>query len=79
MEKIQGMAAAMLDFAAEYAAKHEIDNNETITALAHTYVIYGFAVKLEGSSDEELKAAMIECVTASADHMMEMSADAEKA
>lgn len=79
MEKIQGMAAAMLDFAAEYAAKHEIDNHETMSALAHTYVIYGFIVKKDDADQQVLKAAMIECVTASVDHMIEVSADAEKA
>jgi len=79
MEKTRGLAEAMLDFAAEYAAKHELDNNETMSALAHTYVIYGFAVKKDDADPQVFKTAMIECVTASLDRMMEVKADAEEA
>ena len=72
MDKVQGMAAAMLDFAAEYAAKHDLSNNETMNALAHTYVIYGFAVKKDDTSGEVMKAALVDCLVASADHMIEV-------
>ena len=79
MEKIRGLAAATLDFVTEYAHTNGMNNTEIMNALAHIYVIYGFAVKLEGSSDEGLKTALVDCVVASVDHMIEVSADAEKA
>lgn len=72
MEKVQGLAAATLTFVTDYAHENGITNQEIMNALAHIYVIYGFTVKLDDSSDEQMKAALIEAVTASADHMMTM-------
>ena len=71
MEKVQGLAAATLTLVTDYAVEHGLTNNEIMNALAHVYVIYGFTVKTDDSSSEELKAAMIAAVSASADHMAE--------
>ena len=78
MEKIMDMSAAMLDFVSNYADDNGVSSAEALASLAHTYVIYGFAVKKDDTSGEVLKAAMVDCLVASADHMMEMKTD-EKA
>ena len=78
MEKIQEMVAAMCDAATAYGAENGLTVNETITALAHTYVIFGFSVKKEDLSAEAMKDALVECVSASCDNMIEVSANAEK-
>lgn len=70
MEKVQGLAAATLTFVTDYAVEHGLTSQEIMTALAHVYVIYGFTVKTNDSSAEEMKSAMIAAVSASADHMM---------
>lgn len=77
MEKIKGLSAATLDFVTGYAHEHGMTNTEIVNALAHTYVIYGFAVKLEDSSDETMKTALVGCVVAAADHMMTMDRNEE--
>ena len=72
MEKIQSLAAATLNFVTGHAHEHGMTNTEIMNALAHIYVIYGFTVKLEDNSDEQMKATLIEAVAACADHMMTM-------
>lgn len=72
MEKIQGLAAAILNNVTEHAHAHGLSNNEVMNALAHAYVIYGFTVKKDDTSVDELKTALVGCVVASADHMAEV-------
>lgn len=72
MEKIQSLAAATLNFVTDYAHENGMTNQQVMNALAHIYVIYGFTVKLEDSSDETMKTALVGCVVAAADHMMTM-------
>lgn len=69
MEKVQGLAAAILTLVTEHAHTNGLNNNEVMNALAHSYVIYGFTVKIEGGSNEALKEALVGCVAASCDHM----------
>ncbi len=75
MEKIQNMSEALLNFAAEYAATHGVDNNEVLNSLAHTYSIYGFAVKKDDVDGKVLKADLIGCLSASCDRLIEVNDD----
>ena len=79
MEKIQEMVRAMAKAATEYREEHDLTNSDVMNALAHTYVIYGFTVKNENTSDKVLKDALVVLVSSSCDFMMEVSANAEKA
>ncbi len=89
MDKVQAMVAAMCEAAAKYGAEHGMENGDAVTALAHTYVIYGFAVRKKDADQQVVSAALVECVSkscdhmmevnASCDHMMEVNADAEEA
>ena len=78
MEKVQEMVAAMCEAATTYGAEHGLTINEVMNALAHTYVIYGFAVKKDDADQQVFKDALVECVSVSCDHMMEVNTDAEK-
>ena len=77
MEKIQNMSEALLNFAVEYAAAHNVENNDVLNSLAHTYSIYGFSVKRDDVDGEVLKAGLIGCLAASCDHLIEVNDDEE--
>lgn len=79
MDKIQEMVKTMSEAAAKYADKHKLDNNEVMNALAHLYVIYGFAVKKDDVDYLVLKDALVECVEASCNIMMEADSNAQEA
>ena len=79
MEKIQEMVSAISEAAAVYADEHGIENNDVMTALAHVYVICGFALKKNDVDQHVLKDALVGCVSESCDHMIEVSANAEEA
>lgn len=70
MNDVQDMTKALLDFAEAYAAKNGLETADVMTALAHSYVIYGFSVKQDDTSDEKMREALIGFVTSSADHMI---------
>lgn len=78
MEKIMDMSAALLDFVSNYADDNGVSSAEALASLAHTYVIYGFAVKKDDTTNAEMKEFLVGYATLSADHMMEMKTD-EKA
>lgn len=79
MEKIHEMVAAMCTAATAYGAEHDLNLNEVMNALAHTYVIFGFTVKKDDVTPQLMKAALVDCVSESCDHMMGVIADAEEA
>lgn len=70
MNDTRGMTKALLDFAEAYAAEKGLETPDVLTALAHGYVIYGFSVKKDDTSDEKMREALIGFVTSSADHMI---------
>lgn len=70
MNDTQGMTKAVLEFAEAYATKNGLESADVLTALAHSYVIYGFSVKKDDTSDEKMREALIGFVTSSADHMI---------
>ena len=70
MDDKQKMTKALLEFAEAYAAENGLDTADVLTALAHSYVIYGFSVKKDDTSDEKMREALIGFVTSSADHMI---------
>lgn len=71
MDDVQKMTKALLDCAKAYATENGLESGDAMTALAHAYVIYGFAVKKDGTSNDKMRDALIDFVTASADHMVE--------
>jgi hypothetical protein len=79
MDKVQAMVAVMCEAATAYGAENGMENADIVTALAHTYVIYGFAVRKKDADQQVVSAALVECVSKSCDHMMEVKANAEKA
>lgn len=79
MDKVQAMVAAMCEAAATYGAEHGMENGDVMSALAHTYVIYGFAVRKKDADPQVVSAALVECVSKSCDHMMEVKDNAEEA
>lgn len=70
MTNEQTMTKVILDFAEAYAAENSLESADVLTALAHGYVIYGFSVKKDDTSDEKMREALIGFVTSSADHMI---------
>lgn len=79
MEKIHEMVAAISEAAAVYADEHGIENNDVMNALAHVYVIYGFALKKNDVDQQVLKDALVGCVSESCNLMMEALRNAEEA
>ena len=79
MDKVQAMVAAMCEAATAYSAEHDVENVDVMSALAHTYVIYGFAVRKKDADPQVVSAALVECVSKSCDHMMEVKDNAEEA
>ena len=77
MDKIMNMSDALLSFVAQYAEDNGLNNSEVLSSMAHTYVIYGFAVKLDEHSPQSMRDYLVKCVTASADHMIEVSSEQE--
>lgn len=71
MNDAQGMTKALLDYADAYAKENGLESGDVMAALAHGYVIYGFSVKKDGTSNDKMRDALIDFVTASADHMVE--------
>lgn len=72
MEKVQGLAEAITRFVVGYCEENNLGNQEAMNAMAHAYVIFGFVVKKDDASDDVMRDALIGCVTASADHMMQV-------
>lgn len=77
MDKIMNMSEALLSFVAQYAEDNGLNNSEVLSSMAHTYVIYGFAVKLDKNSLQSMRDDLVKFVTASADHMLEVSSEQE--
>lgn len=77
MDKIMNMSDALLSFVAQYAEDNGLNNSEVLSSMSHTYVIYGFAVKKDENSLQSMRDDLVKCVTASADHMVEVSSEQE--
>lgn len=75
MDDVQKMTKALLDCAEAYATENGLESGDAMTALAHAYVIYGFAVKKDDATDQAMRDALIGFVTLSADHMMEATSE----
>lgn len=71
MNDIKKMTKALLDYAEAYATENGLESGDAMASLAQAYVIYGFAVKKDGTSNDKMRDALIGFVTLSADHMME--------
>ena len=77
MDKIMNMSEALLSFVAQYAEDNGLNNSEVLSSMAHTYVIYGFAVRKDDHSLQSMRDDLVKFVTASADHMIEVSSEQE--
>jgi hypothetical protein len=75
MDDTQKMTKALLDFAEAYATENDLDSGDAIAAMAHAYVIYGFALKKDDATDQAMRDALVGFVTLSADHMMEATSE----
>jgi hypothetical protein len=62
MDKINGLTNALAEFVTEYADTHEMTFNDVMNALAHTFVIYGFALKAENVTDDTMEESLVYCV-----------------
>ena len=78
MEKINGLTNAISEFVTEYADKHELTLNDVMNALAHTFVIYGFAFKVPTVTDDTMEESLVYCVEQSIGFLRGLR-DAEKA
>jgi hypothetical protein len=79
MDKIQEMVSAIAEAAAVYADEHGVENNDVMNALAHVYVIYGFALKKNDVDHQVLKDALVRCVEESCDFLKEAYANDQEA
>ena len=78
MEKTNGLTNAISEFVTEYADTNDMTFNEVMNALAHTYVIYGFALKAPNVTDDTMEESLVTCVKQSIGVLRGMR-DAEKA
>jgi hypothetical protein len=62
MDKINGLTNALAEFVTEYCDTHDLTFNEAMNALSHLFVIYGFALKAEGVTDDAMEASLKHCI-----------------
>lgn len=62
MEKINGLTNALAEFVEEYAEVHDLTITEVMNAMAHIYVIYGFALKSDNVTEEQMGTTLVEVV-----------------
>jgi len=62
MEKINGMTNALAEFVTDYCDTHDLTFNDAMNALSHLFVIYGFAFKAEGVTDNDMEASLKHCI-----------------
>lgn len=78
MEKINGMTNALAEFVTDYADTHDLTFNDAMNALAQIYVIYGFALKAENVTDDNMGETLVYCVEQSIGNIRRMR-DAKEA
>ena len=62
MDRINGLTNALAEFVTEYCETHDLTLTEAINALSHLFVIYGYAFKAEGVSDDAMEASLKHCI-----------------
>jgi hypothetical protein len=62
MERINGLTNALAEFITDYCDTHDLTFNEAMNALSHLFVIYGFALKAEGVSDDAMEVSLKHCI-----------------
>lgn len=78
-DKIDQLAQKVANLATDYAGDNGLDFGDVMNALGRVYVTYGFTVKGNKISNEELSESLVEFVSASCGLMMEALRNAEKA
>lgn len=82
MEKddhIDKLAQTLANLATDYAEDNGLDFGDVMNALGRLYVTYGFTVKSNKISNEELSESLVEFIDASCGLMVEALRNAEKA
>lgn len=62
MDRINGLTNALAEFVTEYCDTHDLTFTEAMNALSHLFVIYGFALKAEGVTDDDMEASLKHCI-----------------
>lgn len=77
MEKINDMTNAFVEFVTEYSDTQGGSFNNTMNALAQTFVIYGFALKAENVTDDHMSETLVYCVEKSIGNIRRMRDEKE--
>jgi hypothetical protein len=78
MDRINGLTNALAEFVTEYCDTHDLTFTEAMNALSHLFVIYGFALKAEGVTDDDMEASLKHCIAQDIKAIREMR-DAQEA
>jgi hypothetical protein len=62
MDRINGLTNALAEFVTDYCDTHDITFTEAMNALSHLFVIYVFALKAEGVTDDDMEASLKHCI-----------------
>ena len=78
-DKIDQLAQEMASFATDFAEAAGLDFGDVMNALGRVYVTYGFTVKGDKISNEELSKSLVGFVDAACNLMMEALRNAQEA
>lgn len=62
MDKINGLTNALAEFVTDYCDTHDLTFNDAMNALSHLFVIYGFALRTEGVTDNDMETSLKHCI-----------------
>lgn len=62
MDRINGLTNALAEFVTEYCDTHDLTFTEAMNALSHLFVIYGFALKAENVTDDDMETSLKHCI-----------------
>ena len=77
--RVEDMSQAVAGFVAGYAERLGLTNGDIMNALGLLYVTYGFAVKLDKLSNEDMSVSLVNYIDAACNAMVEALRNAEKA
>jgi len=78
-DHIDELARKLANFATDYAEAKGLSNGDVMNALGRLYVTFGFTIKTDKISNEELGETLVEFVDANCKLMVEALRHAEKA
>ena len=78
-DKVNGLALALSNFLTEYVEHEDMSNNLIMDALCRLYVTYGFTLKSDKLSNEDLRDLLANWVTVFANIISKEKANAKEA